>query len=141
MLDQMEQHIGAMGVIFAISLLGTFLANSREIELTSALAVSFPAISKKIRFLTIPKILFFIGKHFGTGKLALLVAKLELYLPKLIAGVILSTAFCHLLQDSFEALTSNIVKSRYPGVGEQTGFIMFVVLNPLLRSTTYVLVI
>ncbi|KAJ3903725.1 hypothetical protein F5879DRAFT_958411 [Lentinula edodes] len=79
-----------MGIIFAISLL----------------AVAFPALSKKIRFLSIPKILFFIGKHFGTG-------------------VILSTAFCHLLQDSFEALTSSIVKSRYPGVGEQTGFIMF----------------
>ncbi|KAE9390054.1 Zinc/iron permease [Gymnopus androsaceus JB14] len=107
MLDQMEQHIGAMGVIFAISLL----------------AVSFPAISKKIRFLTIPKILFFIGKHFGTG-------------------VILSTAFCHLLQDSFEALTSNIVKSRYPGVGEQTGFIILGALLTIFLieyiSTSYV---
>ncbi|KAF9072503.1 ZIP zinc transporter-domain-containing protein [Rhodocollybia butyracea] len=81
--------IGAMGIIFVISLL----------------AVSFPALSKRIRFLSIPKIVFFIGKHFGTG-------------------VILATAFCHLLQDSFEALTSSAVKAHYPGVGERTGLII-----------------
>ncbi|KAF9072499.1 ZIP zinc transporter-domain-containing protein [Rhodocollybia butyracea] len=82
-------HIGAMATIFVISLL----------------AVSFPALSQRVRFLSIPKIVFFVGKHFGTG-------------------VILSTAFCHLLQDSFEALMSNAVKSHYPGVGKRTGFII-----------------
>ncbi|KAJ4490641.1 ZIP zinc transporter-domain-containing protein, partial [Lentinula aciculospora] len=105
--DKVAQHVGAMGIIFAISLL----------------AVSFPTISKKIRLLSIPKLLFFVGKHFGTG-------------------VILSTAFCHLLQDSFEALTSNIVKSRYPGVGEQTGFIILASLIIIFLveyiSTSYV---
>ncbi|KAJ3879741.1 Zinc/iron permease [Lentinula edodes] len=105
--DKVAQHVSAMGIIFAISLL----------------AVAFPALSKKIRFLSIPKILFFIGKHFGTG-------------------VILSTAFCHLLQDSFEALTSIIVKSRYPGVGEQTGFIILASLITIFLveyvSTSYV---
>ncbi|KAJ3864700.1 ZIP zinc transporter-domain-containing protein [Lentinula novae-zelandiae] len=105
--DKVAQHVSAMGIIFAISLL----------------AVAFPALSKKIRFLSIPKILFFIGKHFGTG-------------------VILSTAFCHLLQDSFEALTSSIVKSRYPGVGEQTGFIILASLITIFLveyvSTSYV---
>ncbi|KAJ3888144.1 ZIP zinc transporter-domain-containing protein [Lentinula edodes] len=105
--DKVAQHVSAMGIIFVISLL----------------AVAFPALSKKIRFLSIPKILFFIGKHFGTG-------------------VILSTAFCHLLQDSFEALTSSIVKSRYPGVGEQTGFIILASLITIFLveyvSTSYV---
>ncbi|KAJ3730647.1 ZIP zinc transporter-domain-containing protein [Lentinula raphanica] len=104
---RVAQHVGAMGIIFVISLL----------------AVSFPALSRKIRSLSIPKLVFFIGKHFGTG-------------------VILSTAFCHLLQDSFEALTSNIVKSRYPGVGEQTGFIILASLITIFLveyvSTSYV---
>ncbi|KAJ3796367.1 ZIP zinc transporter-domain-containing protein [Lentinula aff. detonsa] len=105
--DKVAQHVGAMGIIFAISLL----------------AVSFPAISKRIRFFSIPKVVFFVGKHFGTG-------------------VILSTAFCHLLQDSFEALTSNVVRSRYPGVGEQTGFIILASLITIFLveyiSTSYV---
>ncbi|KAI0084576.1 Zinc/iron permease [Irpex rosettiformis] len=57
----------------------------------SFLAVSFPAISKRARYLRIPSLVFFIGKHFGTG-------------------VILSTAFVHLLPDSFNAL-----KSRWTG--------------------------
>ena len=30
-------------------------------------AVSFPALSKRIACLRIPRIIFFIGKHFGTG--------------------------------------------------------------------------
>ncbi|KAF9267154.1 Zinc/iron permease [Marasmius fiardii PR-910] len=78
-----------MGIIFAISLF----------------AVSFPAISQGTKFLPIPKIVFFIGKHFGTG-------------------VILSTAFVHLLKDSFEALSDPLVKSRYPGVTNQVGLII-----------------
>ncbi|KAF8260497.1 Zinc/iron permease [Lactarius quietus] len=51
----------------------------------SLFAVSFPAVSKRIRYLHIPPIVFFVGKHFGTG-------------------VILSTAFVHLLQDAFDRL-------------------------------------
>ncbi|KAF8196999.1 hypothetical protein BJ912DRAFT_95002, partial [Pholiota molesta] len=49
------------------------------------LAVSFPTISKLLPFLRIPTIVFFIGKHFG-------------------AGVILATAFIHLLDDAFRSL-------------------------------------
>ncbi|KAJ7074619.1 Zinc/iron permease [Mycena amicta] len=89
----------------------------------SLFAVSFPGISKRSRILRIPHVAFFIGKHFGTG-------------------VILSTAFCHLLQDSFEHLQNPILKKAYPRVGSQTGLI---ILSSLLLiffveyiSTSYV---
>ncbi|KAJ7119631.1 Zinc/iron permease [Mycena epipterygia] len=71
----------------------------------SLFAVSFPSVSKRSSFLRIPHVAFFIGKHFGTG-------------------VILSTAFCHLLQDSFEHLQNPAVKKVYPKVGRQTGLII-----------------
>jgi len=38
-------------------------------------------------------------------------------------GIILSTAFCHLLQDAFQALYHPSVKSRWR-IGNHTGFIM-----------------
>ena len=38
-------------------------------------------------------------------------------------GIILSTAFCHLLQDAFQALHHPSVKSRWR-IGNHTGFIM-----------------
>ncbi|KAJ6632526.1 Zinc/iron permease [Mycena sp. CBHHK59/15] len=89
----------------------------------SLFAVSFPSVSKRSSFLRIPHVAFFIGKHFGTG-------------------VILSTAFCHLLQDSFEHLQNPSVKKKYPQVGKQTGLI---ILSSLLLiflveyiSTSYV---
>ncbi|KAI0262107.1 Zinc/iron permease [Gloeopeniophorella convolvens] len=88
----------------------------------SLFAVSFPAVSKRVSYLRIPPILFFVGKHFGTG-------------------VILSTAFVHLLQDAFESLQDPEVK-RHTGVGHWTGLI---VLGSLLMiflveyiSTAYV---
>ncbi|KAL0067006.1 hypothetical protein AAF712_005995 [Marasmius tenuissimus] len=87
--EGIEHKLGTMAIIFGISLF----------------AVSFPAISQKTSFLPIPKIVFFIGKHFGTG-------------------VILSTAFVHLLKDSFESLSDPLVKSRYPGVSDQIGLII-----------------
>ena len=43
-----------------------------------------------------------------------------------IIGVILSTAFCHLLQDAFESLTKPDVQKRYNNVGRWTGLIMCV---------------
>ncbi|KAK2462410.1 hypothetical protein APHAL10511_005716 [Amanita phalloides] len=86
-------------------------------------AVSFPALSKHVPFFGIPHIIFFIGKHFGTG-------------------VILSTAFCHLLDDAFEALNKPLVKERYGKIGKWTGLI---ILSSLLAiflveyvSTSYV---
>ncbi|KAL5480491.1 hypothetical protein ACEPAI_1761 [Sanghuangporus weigelae] len=51
----------------------------------SLLATTFPTISKQSTVLDVPETLFFILKHFGTG-------------------VILSTAFVHLLQDAFKIL-------------------------------------
>ncbi|KAI0338706.1 Zinc/iron permease [Trametopsis cervina] len=53
----------------------------------SFFAVSFPSISKRVKSLRIPSLVFFLGKHFGTG-------------------VILSTGFVHLLPDAFNALRS-----------------------------------
>ncbi|KDR73838.1 hypothetical protein GALMADRAFT_49415, partial [Galerina marginata CBS 339.88] len=58
------------------------------------LAVSFPTISREVPSMKIPAIIFFIGKHFGTG-------------------VILSTAFIHLLADAFESLNDWRVEERY----------------------------
>ncbi|KAH9847089.1 Zinc/iron permease [Lenzites betulinus] len=51
----------------------------------SLVAVSFPTITETYRSIRVPSVFFFVGKHFGTG-------------------VILSTAFVHLLQDAFKAL-------------------------------------
>ncbi|THG95503.1 hypothetical protein EW145_g7945, partial [Phellinidium pouzarii] len=50
-------------------------------------ASTFPTLSRRVSFLRIPHTIFFILKHFGTG-------------------VILATAFVHLLQDAFETLLS-----------------------------------
>jgi hypothetical protein len=67
-------------------------------------AVSSPSVSKRVHVLRVPQILSFIGKNFGTG-------------------VILSTAFAHLLQDAFEALHNPAVKER-SGAGGKAGLIM-----------------
>ncbi|KAI0315495.1 Zinc/iron permease [Amylostereum chailletii] len=99
-------RVGVMAVIFGISLI----------------ASSFPSLSRHVQWLAIPRVVFFIGKHFGTG-------------------VILSTAFVHLLQDAFESLQDPRVKERTQ-VGKWTGLI---VLSSLLliflveyTSTSYV---
>ncbi|TFK38474.1 ZIP zinc transporter-domain-containing protein [Crucibulum laeve] len=84
-----EPRIGVMFIILFISLF----------------AVSFPGVSKQIAFLRIPHILFFIGKHFGTG-------------------VILATAFIHLLSDAFESLQRPVVKEQYHNIGKWTGLII-----------------
>ncbi|KAH8829475.1 Zinc/iron permease [Flagelloscypha sp. PMI_526] len=73
--------------------------------LVSLLAVAFPEVSKRSRRLRIPRIVFFVGKHFGTG-------------------VILSTAFNHLLQEAFESLLDPLVNERYHHIGKWTGLIM-----------------
>ncbi|KAN0078108.1 Zinc/iron permease [Tylopilus felleus] len=92
------------------------------IFVVSLLAVSFPTLSKRISFLRIPRIIFFIGKHFGTG-------------------VILSTAFVHLLQDSFDALKSPPVLARWR-IGEHVGLIVLCSLLAIFLieyiSTSYV---
>jgi len=40
-------------------------------------------------------------------------------------GIILSTGFCHLLQDAFRALQDPAVKSRW-NIGDRTGLVMSV---------------
>ncbi len=57
-------------------------------------AVSFPTITETYRSIRVPSLFFFVGKHFGTG-------------------VILSTAFVHLLQDAFKALQNPEVNERW----------------------------
>ncbi|KAJ2913267.1 hypothetical protein MD484_g7147, partial [Candolleomyces efflorescens] len=86
------------------------------------IAVSFPAVSDS-GVVRVPTALFFIGKHFGTG-------------------VILATAFIHLLPDSFHALLNESVSKEYGNVGRWTGLI---ILGSLLTiflveyiSTTFV---
>ncbi|KAG6915338.1 hypothetical protein DXG01_012086 [Tephrocybe rancida] len=94
-----------------------------SILLISLFAVSFPGVSKHIPFLRIPHLVFFIGKHFGTG-------------------VILSTAFCHLLPDAFESLQDPEVNRLYHGIGKWTGLIILSALLSIFLieyiSTSYV---
>jgi zinc transporter 1/2/3 len=46
-----------------------------------------------------------VGKHFGTG-------------------VILATAFLHLLDDAFRSLRSPVVENKYGKIGKWTGLVM-----------------
>ncbi|KAH8105241.1 Zinc/iron permease [Cristinia sonorae] len=87
--ETFQSRLWAMSVLFTVSLF----------------ASSFPALSKRIRYLRIPRIVFFLGRHFGTG-------------------VILATAFVHLLQDAFDNLSHPEVKQRWK-IGKWTGFIVF----------------
>ncbi|CAA7264582.1 unnamed protein product [Cyclocybe aegerita] len=102
-----EPRMGVMGAILLVSLF----------------AVSFPTISKQVPSLRIPGILFFIGKHFGTG-------------------VILATAFIHLLDDAFRSLQNPVLERWYGKVGKWTGLIILTSLLSIFLveyvSTTYV---
>ncbi|KAF8530057.1 Zinc/iron permease [Hysterangium stoloniferum] len=64
------------------------------ILLVSGVASSFPTLAKHAPRIQPPQILFFVGKHFGTG-------------------VILSTAFVHLLQEGFENLSSPYLLKKW----------------------------
>ncbi|PPQ72809.1 hypothetical protein CVT26_003329 [Gymnopilus dilepis] len=86
-----EQRLGVMFIILLVSLF----------------AVSFPTLSKQTRYLRIPGIVFFIGKHFGTG-------------------VILATAFIHLLDDAFRSLADPKIEERYGNLSKWTGSIILV---------------
>ncbi|KAJ3489170.1 hypothetical protein NLI96_g2321 [Meripilus lineatus] len=86
--DSFLSRVWVMTILFSVSLL----------------ASSFPTLSKRISYLRIPRILFFLGKHFGTG-------------------VILSTSFVHLLPDAFRNLDHPLVKERWQ-VGRWTGLII-----------------
>ncbi|KAG2048622.1 Zinc/iron permease [Suillus hirtellus] len=105
-----------------VELVGSRISAICIIFVVSLLASSFPLLSKRLTFLQIPRIVFFIGKHFGTG-------------------VILSTAFVHLLQDSFEALNNPILRSQSK-IGDLTGLIVLASLLSIFLieyvSTSYV---
>lgn len=66
--EGLEARVGVMVIIFTVSLFGAF-SPSMPYFLKSDLpvAASFPSVSKRVKSLRIPKIVFFIGKHFGTG--------------------------------------------------------------------------
>jgi hypothetical protein len=100
-------HSTTMLVVFFTSLFGTPVIGHvlREL-LTPVTAISFPSLSKRVSFLSIPRVVFFVGKHFGTG-------------------VILSTAFVHLLQDAFQSLNDEKVQD-ISKVGRWTGLIVCV---------------
>ncbi|GJJ14228.1 hypothetical protein Clacol_008490 [Clathrus columnatus] len=73
------------------------------ILIVSAVAASFPTLAKRAPRIQPPEITFFITKHFGTG-------------------VILATAFVHLLQEAFESLNHPSVSGIWK---ELTGFIVY----------------
>lgn len=93
------------------------------IFLVSLFAISFPCLAKRLKGLRIPHLVFFMGKHFGTG-------------------VILSTAFCHLLPDAFESLQSDNVNRVYHGIRKWAGPIILCSLLTIFLveyiSTSYV---
>ena len=99
------ERVLIMLLIFAVSLFGAFFDLVCMISVRAyPVAVSFPTITATFRSIRVPSILFFVGKHFGTG-------------------VILSTAFVHLLQDAFKALLKPIVNERWK-VGDWAGMIV-----------------
>lgn len=63
----LEPRIGVMLGILFVSLFGSSVLSQDERILMFCTAVSFPGVSKQVPFLRIPHIVFFIGKHFGTG--------------------------------------------------------------------------
>jgi zinc transporter 1/2/3 len=129
-------RLAVMALIFCVSLFGTRtpVPTVFPVYLTPVpTAVSFPAVSKRIRYLHIPPIVFFVGKHFGTGRFP--TTALIYVILTLLSGVILSTAFVHLLQDAFERLQDPDVR-RYTGIGRWTGLIVSVANHLFLHSLT-----
>lgn len=101
-----EPRLEVMFVIFFASLFGWFIVYPEYIVLIKHIsAASFPTLSKQIPLLRIPPLVFFIGKHFGTG-------------------VILATAFGHLLDDAFRSLYNPLIKIRHGNIGKLTGLIV-----------------
>ncbi|KAG8727308.1 hypothetical protein FRC12_022613 [Ceratobasidium sp. 428] len=89
----------------------------------SFFAASFPVIAKRSSYLRTPRVLFFVGKFFGTG-------------------VILATAFIHLLKDAFENMAKAKVNQRW---GRYESWPGLVIMSSLLfiflieyTSTVYV---
>ncbi|CAE6447764.1 unnamed protein product [Rhizoctonia solani] len=88
-----------------------------------SLSSIFPTVAKRSSYLQTPRVVFFIGKHFGTG-------------------VILATAFIHLLKDAFENLSKAHVDARW---GKYESWPGLIIMSALLfiflveyTSTVYV---
>lgn len=89
----------------------------------SFIAAIFPAVAKRSSYLRTPRVVFFIGKYFGTG-------------------VILATAFIHLLKDAFHNMSKARVDERW---GKYESWPGLVIMGSLLfiflveyTSTVYV---
>ncbi|CEL53028.1 Zinc-regulated transporter 1 OS=Saccharomyces cerevisiae (strain ATCC 204508 / S288c) GN=ZRT1 PE=2 SV=1 [Rhizoctonia solani AG-1 IB] len=89
----------------------------------SFIAAAFPTMAKRASYLQTPRVVFFIGKHFGTG-------------------VILATAFIHLLKDAFANMSKAHVNSRW---GKYESWPGLIIMSALLfiflveyTSTVYV---
>jgi hypothetical protein len=68
MLSNEHAKVGAMVSIFAVSLFGPYIKPILSIFINDHhTAVSFPSIANRIQVLRVPHIIFFVGKHFGTG--------------------------------------------------------------------------
>ncbi|KAG8925487.1 high-affinity Zn(2+) transporter zrt1 [Tulasnella sp. 418] len=98
---------------------GVLLAIIVVIFVISTAAAGFPTAAKRFRKLRIPSLVFFIGKHFGTG-------------------VILSTAFIHLLGDAHKSLSGK----KFGGYENWPGLIVLLSLLSIFTveyvSTVYV---
>ncbi|KAI0660291.1 Zinc/iron permease [Cubamyces menziesii] len=88
-----ESRLGMYAVVEDADLAARLLIMA-VIFVVSLVAVSFPTITETYRSVRVPSVFFFVGKHFGTG-------------------VILATAFVHLLQDAFKALQDPTVNQRW----------------------------
>lgn len=87
------------------------LGGAGVILLVSAVASSFPSLAKRAPRIDPPEVVFFIGKHFGTGTDPSGIYALSRVFEHDYLGVILSTAFIHLMQEGFESLND----PRLPG--------------------------
>lgn len=94
------------------------------ILVVSAVAASFPTLAKRAPRIQPSEIVFFITKHFGTGE-EYLRGSGQIHwlnwLTELCLGVILATAFVHLLQEAFESLNHPAVSGSWK---ELTGLIV-----------------
>ena len=79
--------------------------------------MSFPTITATFWSIRVPNILLFVGKRLDTG-------------------VILSTAFVHLLQDAFKALHDPVVNKTWK-VGHWAGPVVYVLADLPPRNVSY----
>lgn len=79
--------------------------------------------AKRSSYLQTPRVVFFVGKYFGTG-MGILVSVSRLLI--LYVGVILATAFIHLLKDAFHNMAKVQVNERWGKYESWPGLVMCV---------------